>query len=137
MIVIVDTSIWSLVLRRSSRATLPIDQQKRASILNDLIADARVALLGAIRQEILSGIKDPGQFARLKDYLQAFPDAPLEVTDYECAAGMWNTCRSHGIAGTPTDLLICAAAVQRNWLVYASDRDFTRYAKYLPVQLLQ
>ena len=51
MKVIVDTSVWSLALRR---------QQKNNSIadkLRDFIGDGRVVLLGAVRQEILSGIK--------------------------------------------------------------------------------
>jgi hypothetical protein len=42
--------------------------------LQNLITDDQVALLGAIRQEILSGIRNFEQFTRLRDYLRAFPD---------------------------------------------------------------
>ena len=42
-------------------------------MLRELITDSRVALLGAVRQEILSGIRDANQYNRLKNYLRAFP----------------------------------------------------------------
>jgi predicted nucleic acid-binding protein len=116
---------------------LPPSQAKHVRVLKDLIADARVALLGMVRQEILSGIKGAEQFVRLRDYLQGFPDVPLETSDYEDAAEMWNTCRSHGIAGNPIDLLICSVASRRQWIIYTIDLDFERYAKHLPVKLLR
>lgn len=137
MIVVVDTSVWSLALRRRSHVALPDAQAKHVHALNDLIADARVALLGMVRQEVLSGIKNAEQFVRLRNYLQGFPDVPLETSDYEDAAEMWNTCRSHGIAGNSIDLLICSVASRRQWIIYSIDRDFERYAKYLPVKLLR
>ena len=137
MIVIADTSVWSLALRRTAHVALPPAQAKQVRLLNDLIADARVAMLGVVRQEILSGIKNAQQFSRLRDYLQAFPDVPLQTVDYERAAEMWNTCRSHGIAGDPVDLLICSVASRRQWLIHTIDLDFARYAKYLPIKLLR
>lgn len=137
MIVVVDTSVWSLAFRRRSHVALPPSQAKHVRVLKDLIADARVALLGMVRQEILSGIKGAEQFVRLRDYLQGFPDVPLETSDYEDAAEMWNTCRSHGIAGNPIDLLICSVASRRQWIIYTIDLDFERYAKHLPVKLLR
>ena len=137
MIVVVDTSVWSLAFRRRSHVALPPSQAKHVRVLKDLIADARVALLGMVRQEILSGIKGAEQFVRLRDYLQGFPDVPLGTSDYEDAAEMWNTCRSHGIAGNPIDLLICSVASRRQWIIYTIDLDFERYAKHLPVKLLR
>jgi hypothetical protein len=42
MKVIVDTSVWSLALRRNS----PPDEISRVKALRDLITDGRVVLLG-------------------------------------------------------------------------------------------
>ncbi len=137
MIVLVDTSVWSLALRRRPQGVVTAPQTKHVHTLNDLISDGRVALLGMVRQEILSGIKNADQFVRLQNYLQGFPDVRLETSDYEDAAKMWNTCRSHGIAGNPIDLLICSVASRRQWLVHTVDADFERYTKYLPVKLLR
>jgi hypothetical protein len=136
MIVVIDTSVWSLVLRRRAGASLQADETSHVRNLNDLILAGRVALLGAIRQELLSGIKERKQFARLQHYLAAFPDVPLLSSHYERAAEMWNTCRSHGIVGSPTDMLICSVASGRDWLIYTLDQDFSRYAKYLPLKFL-
>ncbi len=47
MNVVVDTSVWSLALRRNT----PNDVIAIVNILRDLIADGRVVLLGVIRQE--------------------------------------------------------------------------------------
>lgn len=49
MNVVVDTSIWSLALRRNT----PNDAIAIVNVLGDLITDGRVILLGAIRQERL------------------------------------------------------------------------------------
>ena len=95
MKVIVDSCVWSLALRRNA----PKDEIATVNILRDLIADGRVVLLGAIRQEVLSGIRHAEQFARLREYLRAFPDLELTVEDYELAAEFFNTCRRNGIQG--------------------------------------
>jgi hypothetical protein len=58
MKVIVDTSIWSLTLRRNS----PPDEISRGKGLRDLITKGRVVLLGAIPQEVLVGIRHPEQW---------------------------------------------------------------------------
>jgi len=46
MNVLVDTSVWSLALRRNS----PNEAIAIINLLRDLIADGKVVLLGAIRQ---------------------------------------------------------------------------------------
>ncbi|MHC5672489.1 PIN domain-containing protein [Nostoc sp.] len=88
MKVIVDTSIWSLALRRNYK----VDDSPYVAVLQELIADGRVALLGAVRQEILSGIRDTNQYNRLKNYLRAFPNLELDMEDYELASEFYNTC---------------------------------------------
>jgi predicted nucleic acid-binding protein len=61
MNVVVDTSVWSLALRRNT----PNDAISLINILRDLISDGRVVLLGVIRQEVLSGIRYTEQFIRV------------------------------------------------------------------------
>jgi hypothetical protein len=78
--VVVDTSVWSLVLRRRA---LPSADDAVTLALKDLISDARAMLIGPVRQELLSGIKEPAQFEKLRSALAAFPDEPLTVADYE------------------------------------------------------
>lgn len=134
MQVLVDTSIWSLALRRS-KAQISDAENGVTSDLRDLIQDGRARLMGAIRQELLSGIRDPAQFGQLKTYLRAFPDEPLSTDDYEEAARCSNQCRSRGIAGSGTDFLICAVAIARRWQIFTRDGDFETYARVIPLKL--
>lgn len=134
MQVLVDTSIWSLALRRS-RAQISYAEKRITSALHDFIQDGRARLIGAIRQELLSGIRDPAQFEQLKTYLRAFPDEPLSTDDYEEAARWSNQCRSGGVAGSGTDFLICATAIARGWQIFTRDDDFQRYARVIPLKL--
>ena len=131
MKVIVDTSVWSLALRRNS----PPDEISRVKGLRELITDGRVVLLGAIRQEVLSGVRHPEQFARLRDYLRAFPDLEITTADYELAAEFFNTCRRNGIQGSNTDFLICSVAHNWQYSILTTDKDFENFQPYIPVIL--
>ena len=83
---------------------------------------AASAIIGPIRQEILSGIKEPAQFEKLRGTLQSFPDEPLASADYEEAARLFNVCRSKGIQCGPVDILLCAVARQRQWAILSFDQ---------------
>ena len=134
MMVLVDTSVWSLALRRKPEQLSPRERQLTGA-LAELIREGRVELLGPVRQELLSGIREEAQFRKLRDYLRAFPEHPLEAEDYEEAAHMNNRCRTRGITGSAIDFLICAAAHRRGWSIFATDRDFQNYASVLPLRL--
>jgi len=135
MMVVVDTSVWSLALRRR-REQLSSSEAKLATTLAELIREGRVELLGLIRQELLSGIRDETQFRKLLNSLRAFPDPIVEIADYEEAARVSNLCRSRGIAGSAIDFLICAVAHRREWAIFTSDHDFHKYASVIPLHLL-
>lgn len=134
MIVLVDTPIWSLALRRRP-ADLNSQEQIQTRALAELIREGRAQMVGVIRQELLSGIREAERFAKLRDYLRAFEEPDMGVTDYELAAEMHNQCKSHGIAGSAVDFLICAVARQREWQIFSTDRDFEAYAKVLRIKL--
>ncbi|OUL24782.1 twitching motility protein PilT [Nostoc sp. T09] len=132
MSVIVDTSVWSLALRRKT----PPNSSPAVTLLRNFITDDQVVLLGAIRQEILSGVRSLEQFTQMRDYLQAFPDLELIPEDYELAAEFFNTCRSNGIQGSNTDFLICAVAHRRSYSILTTDKDFQSFQAHIPVLLL-
>jgi predicted nucleic acid-binding protein len=130
--VLVDTSVWSLALRRAKRVDATASRE-----LAELISEGRVVLLGAVRQELLSGMKVRAQFELLRDHLRAFPDLQLEAADYEEAATAFNRCRERGIQGSNTDFLICAAALRRKLAIYTTDADFRQYVKILKFDLYE
>ena len=131
MRVLVDTSVWSLALRRREPSNDP-----SVGVLADLIRDGRVDMIGAIRQEILSGIKSKRSSDALRQKLRSFPDLPLDTEDHELAAGFFNRCRTRGVQGSNTDFLICAVASRREMAILTTDRDFSRFVEQLPVRLV-
>ena len=130
MKVLVDTSVWSLALRRQRPRGDPAVQELRS-----LIDEGRVAMIGPIRQELLSGIKTSADFEQLRDHLRPFADEPLETADFERAAEHFNMCRARGVQGSNTDFLICAVAERRNIPILTTDADFSRLVKVLPIAL--
>ena len=132
MKVIVDTCIWSEVLRRDSVSTSDITDE-----LKELIKEVRVQMLGPIRQELLSGLKSSKQFDQLKHNLSSFFDLPQSTQDYEKASEFFNICRRKGIQGSNTDFLICALAYHHNYEIFTTDKDFEKFAEIIPIRLYQ
>jgi hypothetical protein len=131
---LVDTSVWSLALRRKSK-DMSAAEQAVVGELADLTREGRARIVGLIRQELLSGIKTAAQYEKLRIALRAFPDEPIGTADYEAAAKAGNDCRSRGIVATVVDALLCQIAVARQWSIFTTDPDFKAYAKVLPIKL--
>lgn len=124
--------MWSLALRRSSNvANSETDELKK------LIQNQSVIMLGCIRQELLSGIRELSQYEHLRESLSAFPNQILNENCYELAAKMFNDCRANGVQGSNTDFLICAAAQLNQLAIYTTDQDFVHYQKILNISLYQ
>jgi len=132
MRVLVDTSVWSLALRRNQTVESVV-----ALELRHLISTNLVEIIGPIRQEILSGVRSTKQFETLRLHLAAFVDVPVLSDDHVTAAQFFNICRAKGVQGSNTDFLICAVAVKHNFLIFTTDADFAGFAKYLPIALYQ
>lgn len=131
MSTLVDTSVWSLALRRKSAPS------SREETLKRLILDGQVRMIGPIRQELLSGIPDPEQFEALKSRLAYFPDTPILTSDYELAASFFNLCRQNGVQGSHIDFLICSVAASNDFQIYSTDKDFLSYRKHIPIVLFE
>jgi predicted nucleic acid-binding protein len=130
MKVIVDTSVWSLALRRNSSAG-----EKHVKELEELIKEVRAQLIGPVRQELLSGIRSEKQYELLKNHLRAFRDLDIETEDFELAAAYFNAARKKGIQASNTDFLICAVSTRRRMPVFTADRDFLNLQSVIPIAL--
>ena len=130
MKVLVDTSIWSLALRKNTDLN-----RKEVRELLELIAEYRVVIIGPIRQELLSGISDKIIYDNLKEKLSSFEDVELKTDHYEYAAELFNRCRSNGVQGSHIDFLICSVSIKNNYSIYTMDKDFLNYIKYTDIRL--
>lgn len=131
MKILVDTCVWSQVLRHKS------PDPELAIKLKDFIKDGRVVMIGSIRQELLSGISDASQFNKLKEVLSAFEDVSLKTKHFIKAAEFSNICRNKGIQGSTIDFLICAVSHLENLIIFTTDKDFENYKRYLPIKLIK
>ncbi|MBI4687624.1 MAG: PIN domain-containing protein [Nitrospirae bacterium] len=133
MKIIVDTSIWSLALRRHT----PLSNPETEALRKLIEQGENIFLLGIILQEILQGVKEPAAFKRIKEHFDAF--LLLEITRevYVRAAELRNHLSKNGIQASTVDALIAAVAISNECHLFTSDKDFTHIAKHSKLKLLK
>ena len=134
MKLLVDTCVWSLSLRRRGNPVFSSEEQQLLTLLSRAIQDFRTAIIGPVREEILSGIRDRGHFAKTQGLLDPFPDEELISADYVQAARLFNVCRDHGVECGATDILICAVAARKGWAILTSDGGLKRCIELLQTE---
>jgi len=134
MNVLIDTSVFSLALRRKNEG-LSTNERLLVAELAELIREGRAQMIGLVRQELLSGIKTTEQYEKLRVHLRSFPDEVVDTSDYEEAAKSGNRCRAKGVAVSIVDILLCVIAIQRQWAIFTTDPDFSSYARVLPLRI--
>ena len=133
MKVIVDTSVWSLSLRRKKE-----EEQPATLVLRQLIENhENIFLLGVIVQEILQGVKDNLLFQKIQNHVKAFSCLEPTQDDHIFCARLYNQCLSQGITPSTTDILIAGMAIKNNCYLLTVDKDFDYIAKYTQLKLLK
>ena len=132
MRVLVDTSVWSLALRRDGTAgRAEVDRLHEHISRGDT-----VCLTGAILQEVLQGFHGAARTLKLERELEPFPLLELGREDYVFAARIRNTCRSQGVQVGTVDAQIAAAALRHQVPLLTADQDFARIAGRFPLKLV-
>lgn len=131
--IVVDTSVWSLALRRT-KSDHPVP--KAARLLRGLIEDGQpVAVPGVVKQELLSGLRNPAQFERLHRVLEPFPVLLATDADHVDAARVVNTCRANGVSAGPIDALVVALTMRVDGLLLSTDADYRHVQAHVPFNL--
>ncbi len=132
MIVLVDTSVWSLSLRKDGPAS-----HHAVKKLERLLLDSQnIVLIGIILQEILQGFKHDRTFIKITNYLDAFPLLPVSRNDFVAAAKLRRQAAAKGITLSTPDCQIAAAAINHRCHLLTTDKDFFPIADWAPLQLL-
>ena len=129
MSVLVDTSVWSIALRRDNPAA-----GREVETLRAVIDRGDACLLGVILQEVLQGFPSADRTRRLVEYLSPFPMLSLHRGDYVYAAEIRNKCRAKGLAISTLDAQIAAAAINHRCALLTVDRDFEGIARHFPLR---
>lgn len=92
-------------------------------------------MIGVIRMEILSGIRNEKISNKMMKSLEAFPDKELNSEVFITAARFLNLCRSKGIQGSNNDFILCACSMLWKMPILSKDNDYLHYKKILPIEL--
>jgi len=128
--VLVDTSVWSLALRRDAPRG-----GREVQALATAVERGDVCLIGVILQEVLQGFPSLERTRRLVTHLAPFPLIDLHRGDFILAAEIRNRCRAKGMAVTTVDAQIAAAAINHRCPLLTADRDFQGIARHFPLRL--
>jgi predicted nucleic acid-binding protein len=128
---IVDTCVWSLALRRQDPGKMTAGDLQLIAQLQEAIREGRVVIIGPIRQEILSGIRDKARFAKTQALLDPFRDEEITSEDFVAAAQLFNVCRDRGVECGPVDILICAVAARLHYDILTYDQGLKRCIQLL------
>lgn len=125
MNLVVDTSVWSLVLRRPR---VDEDDPHVRAFRRHLESGDGFFLIGNILQELLDGLRSTKQFDRLLTLLDPYPLLELDRETYVAAARLRAGCRAKGVNAGPIDFLIAATCCQHGFPLLTADKDFSRIA---------
>ena len=131
MTLFVDTSVWSLALRRDQDAAVPQLTALRAALDGDDI----VVTTGLVLQELLQGFAGPK--AR-SDIIERFAALPIVVPDRQNhidAAALRNTCRRAGVQLGTIDALIAQLCIRHRLTLLTTDKDFVHAAAHCPLKV--
>lgn len=132
MKVLVDTSVWSLSLRKGGPADHPA-VRKLASVLEE---GGDVVLTGIILQEILQAFREETSFRKMAKYLEPFPLLPMNWDDFLAAARLHRRCAANGVAATTVDCQIATAAIRNRCSLLTADEDFRHIAQVSDLRLV-
>ncbi|MBI2822017.1 MAG: PIN domain-containing protein [Acidobacteria bacterium] len=132
MNVFVDTSVWSLALRRDQPQ--PVQEVERLRVL--LRDGESIFTTGLVLQELLQGFQGPKQEQLILENLSSFAFIVPQREDYVEAAWLRNGCRRKGIQIGTIDALLARLCMAYKLQLLTADRDFHRMAQVFPLNIL-
>ena len=131
MTLLVDTSVWSLALRRDAAVTDPEVQELKDALLGTEV----VVTTGLVLQELLQGFSGPKASAQIIERFAALPLLQPDREDHVAAAGLRNTCRRAGVQIGTVDAVLAQLCIRHDMVLLSTDNDFARAAKHCPLRI--
>lgn len=130
MTLLVDTSVWSLALRRDAPSDVP-----EVKALTDALAGGEiVATTGVILQELLQGAVRQRSRDQITERFAALEYVSPTREDHVAAAEVRNTCRRTGVQVGTVDALIAQLCIARELVLLTTDADFHHAAQHVPLR---
>jgi predicted nucleic acid-binding protein len=121
----VDTSVWSLALRRDR-----LPDAREVSVLVEAIRnDETLVTTGFVLQELLQGFSGPKARDQIISHLSAVPLLVPDRDDHIEAAALRNKCRRSGVQIGTIDALLAQLCIRHDLTMLTTDNDFERIAE--------
>jgi predicted nucleic acid-binding protein len=135
-VILLDTSVVSAILRRRKKGEGEQEQVLARKVDELLRSDEQVALPGIVLQELLSGIAERSQYAKvLAGVRESFSVVLATEGDHLKAADIINIASIKGVAFSSPDALIAAQALNRRATLLTTDANFSKLAKLAGLRL--
>lgn len=131
MSLFVDTSVWSLALRRD----LPAAVREAQVLIRAIEVGETIVTTGLVLQEILQGFSGPKARAEILDRFSAVPLLVPDRDDHIQAADLRNRCRRAGTQIGTIDALLAQLCVRHDLVMLSTDNDFKHVARQCPLKL--
>jgi predicted nucleic acid-binding protein len=131
MMLLVDTSVWSLALRRDVVGPQPEVRHLEQALLGS----QAVVTTGLVLQELLQGFSGPKARAQLIDRFSSLPLIQPDRQDHVDAAALRTTCRRAGVQIGTIDALLAQLCIRHQLTFLTTDQDFTHAARHCRLRL--
>lgn len=131
--IFVDTSVWSLFLRRDGERHEPQVIRLRMA----LESGEAIFTTGIVLQEILQGAVSPRSSDLILEHFSAIPCITPQRTDHVDAAALRNACRRSGWQIGTIDALIAQLCIRHGLILLTTDQDFLRVKKISTLRVWQ
>jgi predicted nucleic acid-binding protein len=127
----VDTSVWSLALRRNA----PSSQIAVAALVRAIETGETILATGLVLQELLQGFSGPKARELILDRFSAVPLLVPDRNDHIGAAELRNRCRRAGVQVGTIDALLAQLCIRHDLTMLTTDNDLKHIASHCALKL--
>jgi predicted nucleic acid-binding protein len=131
--IFVDTSVWSLALRRDA----PSPTKEVRALIQAIEAGDTILTTGLVLQELLQGFSGPRNRTQILDRFSAVPLLVPTRDDHVAAAELRNRCRRAGVRVGTIDAILAQLCLHHDLIMLSTDNDFKRIATQCALKLWQ
>ena len=127
----VDTTVWSLALRRD----VVVEAPEVRMLKEALTEGSQIVTTGLVLQELLQGFTVPKAKADIIDRFAAIPLIAPDRADHIAAAELRNTCRRAGVQVGTVDAILAQLCIRHKLSLLSTDNDFRNMARYIELKV--
>jgi predicted nucleic acid-binding protein len=127
----VDTTVWSLALRRDVVVDVP-----EVRVLKEALAiGGQIVTTGLVLQELLQGFIGPKAKTDIIDCFAAIPLIAPDRSDHIAAAELRNTCRRAGVQVGTVDAILAQLCLRHKLSLLSTDGDFRNMPRHIELKV--